>query len=129
MKDKESPAERGKRILEEEAATDREAAKKFDPVKLIANADQIQIIKDPVLGEVKYTVLTTQDMFDISALTTPIDQTKEILYRLLHKAYPDIKSPEDILKLPAKTVTRLGEIVAGIENFFQLPKSSTVGSK
>ena len=129
MPEPESPVERGKKILEEEATADAEAARKFNPAKLIMDAAQIQTIKDPVLGEVKYTVLTTNDMFELSQYTTPIDQTKQTLYLLLHKAYPEIETPNDILKLPAKTVIRLGEIIAGPDNFFQLPKSSTLGLK
>jgi hypothetical protein len=129
VEEKESVAERGKRVLEQEAAADAVAARKFDPARLMARADEIQIIKDPVLGEIKYTVLTTQDMFEIATCTSAVEQTKQTLFRLLHKAYPELKSPDDILKLPAQTVVRLGEILEGTENFFQIPKRSTPGSK
>jgi hypothetical protein len=127
--DKEGPAARGKRILEEEAAAEAEAAKAFDPLKLIANVEEIQTTKDPILGEIKYTVLTTQDMFEIAGYSTPVEQTKQTLFRLLHKAYPDLKTPDDILKLPAQTVVRLGEILEGPDNFFQIPRRSRTGSK
>jgi hypothetical protein len=129
MSEAESPAKRGKRILEEEAAAEAEIAKTFDPIKLIADADKIQEIKDPILGLVKYTVLTTEDMFAIGKCATPSDQTKETMYRLLRKAYPELKSPDDILKLPAQTVVRLGEIIEGPDNFFQIPRYSLPGSK
>lgn len=129
MKENESAVERGKRVLEQEAAADAEAARKFDPARLMTEADEIQIVKDPALGEIKYTVLTTQDMFEIAQCVGPVEQTKQTLFRLLHKAYPEIKSPDDILKFPAQTVVRLGEIIEGAENFFQIPKRSTPGSK
>lgn len=129
MKENESAAERGKRVLEQEAAADAEAARKFDPAKLMAKADEIQSIEDPVLGEIKYTLLTTQDMFEIANCTSAVEQTKQTLFRLLQKAYPELKSPDDILKLPAQTVVRLGEILEGTDNFFQIPKRSTPGSK
>jgi hypothetical protein len=129
VKEEGGPAARGRRILEEEAAADAEATKKFDPRKLIANAEQVLTIKDSVLGEIKYTVLTTQDMFEIAQSKTGVEQTEQTLYRLLHKAYPDLKSPDDILKLPAQTVVRLGEVLEGAENFFQIPRRSKAGSK
>jgi hypothetical protein len=130
MNAKESPAERGKRILEDEVAKDAEVSKMFDPVQLIADSAKIRIIKDPVLGEVKFTVLTTEDMLAISAQSDDVvAQTKEIFFRLLHKAYPDLKSPDDIGRLPATTLTRLSEILGASENFFQIPKTSKHGSK
>jgi hypothetical protein len=128
MSDNESPAERGKRILTEETVKDAAAAEAFDPIRLIRDADKIQTINDSILGTVKYTVLTTEDMFAIGKCTTPVDQTKETMFRLLHKAYPELKSPDDILKLPAATVVRLGEIIDGKDNFFQIPKYSLPGS-
>lgn len=128
MSGKEGAAARGKRILDRIDAQERETAKKFDPAKLIEDSARILTVQDPVLGEIKYTVLTTQNMFEISECTTAVERTKQTMFRLLHKAYPKLKSPDDILKLPAQTVVRLGEILDGSDNFFQIPKLSKPGS-
>lgn len=125
----ESPAERGKKLFEKEDAEQREIAKKFDPVKLIEDSQRIRTIKDPVLGEVKYTLLTAQDLFEISEVKAVDAQTKIIFFKLFHKAYPGLKCPDDIGKLPAETLTRLSEILWGKDNFFGIPKTFQSGSK
>jgi hypothetical protein len=125
---KEGPAERGKRILERIDAEEREIAKKFDPVQLIEESEKIRVIKDPVLGDIKFTPLTTKDLFELSKVQGQYEQTTEIFYRLLRKAYPKLKGPDDIGKLPAQKLTRLSEILVAKENFFQIPKTLQRGS-
>lgn len=124
-----SPAEVGKEIFEKEEQKDRELAKKFSPQKILEDAKQIRTRKDPVLGELKYTVLTTGDLLALSKITDEWERARSTIFRLLHKAYPELKEEKDVDNFPGTVTTRLCEVIAGPENFFQIPQISTVGSK
>lgn len=126
--EKESPAARGKRILDRIEAEEAETAKKFDPAQLIEDSERVHVIKDPVLGEVKFTPLTTKDLFELSKIQGEYEQTTEIFFRLFRKAFPKLKSPEDIGKLPGDKLTRLSELLNSKENFFQIPRKLRHGS-
>jgi hypothetical protein len=128
MSEKEGVAARGKRILDRIDAEERETAKKFDPALLVEESEKIQTIHDAVLGEVKFTPLTTKDLFELSKVQGEYEQTTEIFFRLFRKAYPKLKSPDDIGKLPGDKLTRLSELLNSKENFFQIPRKFQRGS-
>ena len=119
---------RGKRILDKLDAEEKETAKKFDPVRLIEDIEKIHVISDSVLGEVKFTPLTTKDLFELNKIEGEYERTTELFYRLLRKAYPQLKGPEDIGKLPGDKLTRLSELLNSKENFFQIPRKFQRGS-
>jgi len=119
---------RGKRILDRLDAEEKETAKKFDPVRLIEDIERVHVISDSVLGEVKFTPLTTKDLFELNKIEGEYERTTELFYRLLRKAYPQLKGPEDIGKLPGDKLTRLSELLNSKENFFQIPRKFQRGS-
>jgi len=123
-----SPAEKGRELFEKEEAGDRELAKKFDPKKILEKANEIKTLDDPVLGKVKYTILTTGDLFKLDKITEKEDRARMTIFLLLHKAYPDLKK-EDIDEFPAEVTTRLCELIADPDNFFQIPQVSKTGSE
>ena len=126
---KKSPADVGRELFEKEEATEREAAKKFDPRRILEKARTIKTIKDPVLGELKYTVLAAKDFWELNKL--PVDgweRTRKLIFLLLHKTYPELKSETDLDDFPPEEITRLCELIASPENFFHLPQTLMPGS-
>jgi hypothetical protein len=124
-----SPAEVGKELFEKEEQKDREVAKKFSPQKILEDAKAIRVLNDPVLGEVKYTVLTTGDLLAMNKITDEWERARSTIFRLLHKAYPELKEEKDVDNFPGHVTTRLCELIADPENFFQIPQASTNGSQ
>jgi hypothetical protein len=124
----ESPAEKGKRLFEKEEAVDIEAANKFDPKKILSKADEIRKIMDPILGEISYTVLTTGDVFEVNKIEDKEAKAKAILFRLLRKAYPDLKEG-DIDRFPMDVTTRLLQLLMSDDIFFQTPQQLKSGSE
>ena len=123
-----SPAEVGKELFEKEEQKDREVAKKFSPQKILEDAKEIRILNDPVLGEVKYTILATGDLFAMKKITDEWERARSMIFRLLHKAYPELKEEKDVDNFPGHVTTRLCELIADPENFFQIPQVSMPGS-
>jgi hypothetical protein len=123
-----TPAERGRELFEKEDAEDREVAKKFDPKDILAKASKVRKVRDPVLGEIKYTVLTTGDLFEVNRIEDKEGKARAILFRMLRKAYPELKE-DDINEFPMDVTTRLLQVLMSGENFFQIPQVSNAGSK
>ena len=123
-----SPAETGRELFEKEEAAERQLAKKFDPKRILQKANEIRTLDDPVLGEVKYTILTTGDLFKLDKIADKEERARMTIFLLLHKAYRDMKE-EDIDGFPGDTTTRLCELIASPENFFQIPQASKTGSE
>jgi hypothetical protein len=123
-----SPAEKGKELFEKEEVEEQEIAKKFDPKKILEKANEIKTINDPVLGEVKYTVLTTGDLLKLSKVTDEWERARMTIFLLLHKAYPDLKDEKDIDGFPGGDITRLCNLIASPDNFFQIPQPPKSGS-
>lgn len=124
-----SPAEVGKELFEKEEQQDRELAKKFSPQKILEDAKAIHVLNDSVLGEVKYTILTTGDFFAMNKITDEWERARSTIFRLLHKAYPELKAEQDLDNFPGHVTTRLCELIADPENFFQIPQASMNGSE
>jgi hypothetical protein len=124
----ESPAERGKRVIEKGEAKEREIAKKFDPKEIIRKASELRTVFDSQLGEIKYTVLTTGDLFDLNKIENKDARARAMLFKLLHKAYPELKE-EDIDRFPMDVATRLLNLLTNQTDFLQPEKTSTVGSE
>jgi hypothetical protein len=125
---KKTPADVGRELFEKEEAAEREIAKKFDPRRILEKAREIRTIKDPVLGEVKYTTLPAKDLWELNKISDEWERTRKMIFVLLHKAYPELKSEKDLDDFPAEELTRLCELIASPENFFHLPQTSTLGS-
>jgi hypothetical protein len=125
---KKTPADVGRELFEKEEAAEREIAKKFDPRRILEKAREIRTIKDPVLGEVKYTTLPAKDLWELNKISDEWERTRKMIFLLLHKAYPELKSEKDLDDFPAEELTRLCELIASPENFFHLPQTSTLGS-
>jgi len=123
-----SPAETGRELFEKEEAAERELAKKFDPKKILQKANEIRTLDDPVLGEIKYTILTTGDLFKLDKIADKEERARMTIFLLLHKAYPDMKE-QDIDGFPGDTTTRLCELIASPENFLKIPQASRTGSE
>jgi hypothetical protein len=121
-----SPAEKGRELFEKEEAADRETAKKFDPKDIMKKAAKVRTVMDSVLGEIKYTLLTTGDLFEINKIEDKEGRARAILFRLLRKAYPELKE-EDIDEFPMEVTTRLLELLMP-KDFFQTPQLSKTGS-
>jgi hypothetical protein len=125
---KKSPAEVGRELFEKEEAAEREIAKKFDPRRILEKAREIRTIKDPVLGEVKYTTLPAKDLWELNKISDEWERTRKMIFLLLHKPYPELKSEKDLDDFPAEELTRLCELIASPENFFYLPQTLKPGS-
>jgi hypothetical protein len=125
---KKTPADVGRELFEKEEAAEREIAEKFDPRRILEKAREIRTIKDPVLGEVKYTTLPAKDLWELNKISDEWERTRKMIFLLLHKAYPELKSEKDLDDFPAEELTRLCELIASPENFFHLPQTSTLGS-
>jgi hypothetical protein len=123
-----SPAEVGRELFEKEETAEREIAKKFDPTRILEKAREIRTIKDPVLGEVKYTTLPAKDLWELNKISDEWERTRKMIFLLLHKAYPELKSEKDLDDFPAEELTRLCELIASPENFFYLPQTLKPGS-
>jgi hypothetical protein len=125
---KKTPADVGRELFEKEEAAEREIAKKFDPRRILEKAREIRTIKDPVLGEVKYTTLPAKDLWELNKISDEWERTRKMIFLLLHKAYPELKSEKDLDDFPAEELTRLCELIASPENFFYLPQTLKAGS-
>jgi hypothetical protein len=125
---KKSPVEVGRELFEKEEAAEREAGKKFDPRRILEKAREIKTIKDSVLGEVKYSLLSVKELWELNKISDEWERTRKMIFLLLHKAYPELKSEKDLDDFPAQEMTRLCELIASPENFFHLPQTSTPGS-
>jgi hypothetical protein len=125
---KKSPADVGRELFEKEEAAEREIAKKFDPRRILEKAREIRTIKDPVLGEVKYTTLPAKDLWELNKISDEWERTRKMIFLLLHKAYPELKSEKDLDDFPAEELTRLCELIASPDNFFHLPQILKSGS-
>ena len=100
----------------------------FDPVQVIKDAGEIHILKDPKLGIIRYTPLTNEDLFAINKLPDKQAKTREMIFRLLRKASPDLKSG-DVDKMPIATTTRLLELLVVDEDFLTASAKLASGSK
>jgi hypothetical protein len=123
-----NPAEVGRELFEKEEAAEREAGKKFDPRRILEKAGEIRTIKDSLLGEVKYSSLSAKDLWGLANISDGWERTRKMIFLLLHKAYPELKTETDLDDFPGQEMTRLCELIASPENFFHLPQTSTLGS-
>ena len=102
---KESPVERGKRVLEELERKEREQAKLFRIDEVLADASKIREEYIPELGyRVQYGLITLEDLEEISRQKTVRDKTYCILAKMLQKADPNV-TIEKVKKLPFEQAT------------------------
>ena len=124
---KESPVERGKRVLEELERKEREQAKLFRIDEVLADASKIREEYIPELGyRVQYGLITLEDLEEIDRQKTVRDKTYCILAKMLQKADPNV-TIEKIKKLPFEQATLI--INRLIPHFLpQIQKLSKLGS-
>ena len=92
----------------------------FNPLKAIEDAGKIHTLKDKILGKVRYTPLSNEDMWAVTSIEDQKAKTTEILFRLLSKANPLLKK-EDLSKLPMTTSARLLTILLPNEEVAKKP--------
>jgi hypothetical protein len=119
---KKTPAEVGRELFEKEEAAEREIAKKFDPKKILAAAQKIITVQDPVLGEVKFGGLSIADAFEINRTENEDEKGLKVVYFMLQKAYPDF-TWEEIKAFPFEKANRLIGIVGKQASFLRSPKN------
>ena len=114
--------------IEEFEKKQAKRAEIFDPVQIIQDAQEIHILKDSKLGVIRYTPLTNEDLFAINKVQDKQARTREIIFRLLHKASPDLKVA-DIDKMPMSVTTRLLDLLVVDEDFLKTSAKLGIGSK
>lgn len=118
-------------FTEEIAKFEKKQAQKaeiFDPVQVIKDAQEIHYLKDPKLGVIRYTPLTNEDLFALNKIPDKQARTREIIFRLLHKASPDLKV-QDVDKMPMATTTRLLDLLVVDEDFLKTSAKLASGSR
>ena len=113
----------------EQAAGKAASAKLFDPAEVLASAKRVRTLVDPVLGKVRYGVLTKAEVETLQK--EEADNTRrayKMIFTMLRKGYPDLRL-EDLDEWPFETVTRLSELLSERFTSFLLltPKKSPVG--
>jgi hypothetical protein len=75
-----------------------EVAKFFDPVALMARANQIHEVRHPQLGIIRFGELMLSDSEIVSKCKTKDDRSAMAVYLMLKKAYPEMPeyTPETI---------------------------------
>jgi hypothetical protein len=124
----ESPAEKGKRVLEGIERRDAEIAKKFNPDELIKEASKPRVLVDEELGEIHYVLLTTKDLFELNGIENKQERAVQMIFRMLKPCYPTL-TLEKIEQLPSDVTTRLATVLSGNMDFLQKQKPLTDGSK
>jgi hypothetical protein len=67
-----------------------EVAKLFDPVALMARANQVHEVRHPQLGIIKFGELMLSDSETVSKCNTKDDRSAMAVYLMLKKAYPEM---------------------------------------
>ena len=67
-----------------------EGARFFDPVALMARANQVHEVRHPQLGIIKFGELMLSDSETVSKCTTKDDRSAMAVYLMLKKAYPEM---------------------------------------
>jgi hypothetical protein len=75
-----------------------EVAKFFDPIALMARANQIHEVSHPQLGIIRFGELMLSDSETVSKCKTKEDKSAMAIYLMLKKAYPEMPeyTPETI---------------------------------
>jgi hypothetical protein len=87
-----------RKIAASQDAKGVETAKAFDPIVLMARANEIHQVTHPQLGVIKFGELMLTDSEIIGKCNQKDDRTAMAVYLMLKKAYPEIKdyTPETI---------------------------------
>ena len=85
----------------EQETAKAETAKKFDLKALSESTKKIQVIADPDLGEIRYGLLTDDEvkMLNLGEIKEDSERADRVVHAMLHKADPDF-SYEDYKALP-----------------------------
>jgi hypothetical protein len=128
MQSEEEKIKQFQKEIEEFEKKQAQKAEIFDPVQIIKDAGEIHILKDPKLGVIRYTPLTNKDLFAINKIQDKEARTREIIFRLLHKASPELKV-QDVDEMPMAITTRLLELLVVDEDFLKTSAKLANGSK
>jgi hypothetical protein len=87
-----------RKLADSEDARRVEAAKVFDPVALMARANEIHQVTHPELGVIRFGELKLSDSEQISKCKVKDDRSAMAVYLMLKKAYPEMQdyTPETI---------------------------------
>jgi hypothetical protein len=86
---------------------------KFDPSSLI---NRIRTLNDPVLGEIKYGVLSVGELVELDKVEDPIERTKRTVQVMLGKAYPEV-TMEEVEKMDYDAVIYLMTVLSEASDF------------
>lgn len=116
-------AEKYRTELEAYANEQAEAAKAFNPYELAKASNELRTVKDSVLGEVKYGIITLADLDILQPLlqkaATEQEKSRATLWLALRKAYPEL-TLEEVQAFPLMEGARLTRLVLGASTDFQL---------
>jgi hypothetical protein len=98
----------------EQAAAKTEAAKKFDPKALAESTRKIQVLDDPDLGEIRYGLLTDEEVrsLHLAEISDDGEKAARVIHAMLQKADPTF-SYEDFKALPFDVKGVLTVVMAG----------------
>jgi hypothetical protein len=100
---------------EKEQATEKaETAKKFDPKALSESTRKIQVLDDPDLGEIRYGILTDDEVKKLNLTEVKEDAEKAaiVIHAMLQKADPTF-TYEDYKALPFDVKGALTIVMTG----------------
>jgi hypothetical protein len=104
---------------QEQTAVKAEAAKKFDPKALSESTRKIQVLVDPDLGEIRYGILTDDEVkaLNLTDVTDDGEKAATLIHAMLRKADPTFTF-EDFKALPFDVKGALTIVMAGTFNRF-----------
>lgn len=116
--------ERLKEVAEKAKRLEAEKARLFNPDELVREAKKIRSLEDPILGTVKFRILTMKEMLELTRIQDESERALWMVHTMLKDAYPDL-TVEKLQELPASTAVRLMNLLLEKAGF---QASSAAGS-
>jgi hypothetical protein len=113
-------SEQFKKKMEQREAREREeiekSAKLFDPKLLAQETDKKHSVTDDEGNVIYYFPLRIDESLEIGKMADDTQRSLEILFRMLHKAYPEL-TREEVHKFPMIKGARLLELMTTAQGF------------
>jgi hypothetical protein len=100
-----------------------EGVKRFEPKRLRDEAMRERVVRDEVLGEVRYRPLTVRQGRELLKIADDYERGMEMIYLKLKPCYPDL-AKEDIYEWEDGLAGKLVKLITEDENFRVNPSSS-----
>lgn len=113
----------------ERSAKRAAVGKRFDPKVVLADANAVHVLVDPVLGEVKYGKLSKREFDELqTSKDGEVERAYKMVFLMLRKGYPGL-TREEFEQMPFEVIARLSEAFAAkLTGFLQSkPKKSVSG--